>query len=148
MASDEFDPTTAPAYIEGSAGPRRKPKLVEEFDPTTAPAYIQGAETAAAAPKTPQPVDDFDPTTALAYRQGAAAYAARSTVPEPTDKRGAWHVYRPGYLALYGIPSAMIILWILLNWGYGVAVIPGLLGILFFVMTGRQLYLKGQPTRR
>jgi hypothetical protein len=65
-----------------------------------------------------------------------------SNVSKP--KRGAWHVYHPGYLALYGIVSVFLILFIILMWSVGGAVLPGLVGIFFFVMAGRQLHLKGE----
>jgi hypothetical protein len=59
-------------------------------------------------------------------------------------KRGAWHVYHPGYLALSSTLSIFLLLFIIIMWSVGVIVVPGLLGILFLVITGRQLHLKGE----
>jgi hypothetical protein len=61
--------------------------------------------------------------------------------------RGAWRVYKPGYLALYSIGSVVMVLLIVSAWSAGNVVFRGLIGILFVTMAGRQLYLKGQQTR-
>ena len=64
---------------------------------------------------------------------------------EPKPKTGPWHKFHPGWLALYGIVSLVLLIAILCTWGGGGVAFPGLIGVLFFTMTGRQLYLMVQP---
>lgn|GEM_PF-3416211 len=59
-------------------------------------------------------------------------------------KTGPWHVYHPGWLALYGGVSLIVLLGIWATWSSGGVAIPGLIGIFFFVMTGRQLSLMNE----
>lgn len=62
-------------------------------------------------------------------------------------KQGPWYVYKAGWLALYAIAAAIVLLALITTWASGGIAIPGLLGVLFFVMIWRQLQLKGQRTR-
>jgi hypothetical protein len=61
-----------------------------------------------------------------------------------TPKKGAWHAYHPGYLALYSGVSLVLLIAIAGTWASGGAAIPGLIGLFFFVMTGRQLQLMSE----
>ena len=56
--------------------------------------------------------------------------------------QGLWHVYHPGWCALYVVMSIALLLFLLLMWSTGQVAFPGLLGILFVVMAGRQLWLR------
>lgn len=56
-------------------------------------------------------------------------------------KRGPWNEYKPGWLALYGVVSLITMLFIWATWSSGGVAFPGLLGLFFFTITGRQLYL-------
>lgn len=64
----------------------------------------------------------------------------------PTEKRksGPWWVFHPGWLLLYGVISLILLIAIFSTWSSGGFAIPGLIGILFFVMTGRQIWLASQ----
>ena len=56
--------------------------------------------------------------------------------------QGLWHVYHAGWCALYVVMSIALLLFLLLMWSTGQVAFPGLLGILFVVMAGRQLWLR------
>jgi hypothetical protein len=72
----------------------------------------------------------------------------------------AWNTYYPWALALFTTVSVMIAIIIVASWipaqgDPGVptsarsgSVVPGLAGILFFVMAGRQMYLRSQERPR
>lgn len=67
------------------------------------------------------------------------------TRPTGTAKKsGPWWVFHPGWLLLYGFFSLVILLGILGTFASGGFAIPGLLGLLFFTMTGRQIWLASQ----
>jgi hypothetical protein len=59
-------------------------------------------------------------------------------------KKGPWHTYHAGWLALYGGVSLILLIAIAGTWASGGAAIPGLIGLFFFLMTGRQIQLMGQ----
>lgn len=71
-------------------------------------------------------------------------------------RKNAWNTYYPWALGLYGVISVILLLVIAASWMPSPAIpgvppsersaplIPGMLGILFFTMAGRQLYLRGQ----
>lgn len=74
-------------------------------------------------------------------------------------RRGAWNTYHPWALALYGVMSVILLIVIVVSWmpspeipgvppsEQSAPLIPGLLGILFFVMAGRQFHLRGQSKK-
>lgn len=76
-----------------------------------------------------------------------------------SKRKGAWSTYYPWALALYGIVSAVLLLIIIVSWmpspeipdvpasEQSPPLIPGLLGIFFFVMTFRQLYLRSSQSK-
>jgi hypothetical protein len=75
------------------------------------------------------------------------------------ERKSVWNTYYPWALALYGTISVILLVIILVSWIPGaeipgvppseqsVPVIPGLLGILFFVLAGRQLYLRSESKK-
>ena len=76
----------------------------------------------------------------------------------PARKTG-WNTYYPWLLAIWGTISVILLVIIVISWmpapeipgvppsEQSGPVIPGLLGILFFVLAGRQLYLRGESKK-
>jgi len=76
-----------------------------------------------------------------------------------SDRRSAWSTYYPWALALFSTLSVILLVIVVASWipapevpgvppnEQSVPVIPGLLGILFFVFAGRQLYLRSQSKK-
>lgn len=73
-----------------------------------------------------------------------------------SSRKTAWNTYYPWALALYGVLSVILLVIIVVSWmpapeipgvppsEWDGPIVPGGLGILFFLMAGRQLYLRGQ----
>lgn len=75
--------------------------------------------------------------------------------PHSSRKTG-WNTYHPWLLTLSGVLSVILLVIGIISWmpapeilgappsEQNEPIVPGLLGILFFVVAGRQLYLRGQ----
>jgi hypothetical protein len=64
--------------------------------------------------------------------------------PATKPKSGPWWIFHPGWLILYGLVSLILVLGMWSVFSSGGWAIPGLIGILFLTMTGRQIWLAAQ----
>jgi hypothetical protein len=85
-----------------------------------------------------------------------ATAMTNSANSKSTPRKTAWNTYYPWALALYLIVSVSLLILIVVSWlpapelsGVPASppLIPGLLGLFFFFMAGRQIYLRGESQR-
>ena len=88
----------------------------------------------------------------------AVSPAGRGSDSEPARGTG-WNTYKPGLLALFGTISGLLLVIIVISWippaelegvppeTQAGPMVPGLLGVFFFIMAGRQFYLRGQSMK-
>jgi hypothetical protein len=74
-------------------------------------------------------------------------------------RKTAWNTYYPWALALYVIVSIVLLIIIVVSWipapeipgvpasEQSFPLVPGLIGVFFFIMAGRQIYLRGESQR-
>lgn len=101
----------------------------------------------------------LDPAKPVGHKICSVEYAAAMSNPTNSNRparKTAWNTYYPWALALYLIVSVFLLILIVVSWlpapelsGVPASppLIPGLLGLLFFVMAGRQIYLRGESQR-
>lgn len=101
----------------------------------------------------------LDPAETYGRKNYSVKYAIAMTNSNRPTRKTAWNTYYPWALSLYLIVSIVLIIIIGASWipapeipgvpasEQSFPLIPGLLGLFFFVMAGRQIYLRGEAQR-